>query len=436
MPNDILSLILLAVCMILYLTEFFPVAVTAVASAAFMALAGVIPQEQALAGFSSETVFIVAGMMVVGVALLETGVAHDIGRAVIRAGRGNDRLALALLVAVGLLLSGFMNNSTATATLIPVFFGIIVPAGGRLHEKDWMLPLAVAANVGGLLTLLGSTPQLLLHAYMRAHDLRPFGFFAYGKVGVPVCAAFVLYSLTAGRAVMRRILLRSPGHSEYYANHAGANPACAPESGAAPGGARPIRKILSACILVVAVALMAVADGMPLSAIALMAAAACVMSGCVSLQTVYRKLDWTTVFVLAGTIGFATGLDRSGAGKRITDVILSLTGDAFGVHGIFAVIVILAALLTQFMSNTATCAMFLPIALSLASSLGVSPHPLLMGVTLSASCSFSTPIATPAMTLVLSPGGYRFTDYLRWASLLNAIAIALIILTVPLFWPF
>ncbi len=160
------------------------------------------------------------------------------------------------------------------------------------------------------------------------------------------------------------------------------------------------------------------------------------MSGCVSLQTVYRKLDWTTVFVLAGTIGFATGLDRSGAGKRITDVILSLTGDAFGVHGIFAVIVILAALLTQFMSNTATCAMFLPIALSLASSLGVSPHPLLMGVTLSASCSFSTPIATPAMTLVLSPGGYRFTDYLRWASLLNAIAIALIILTVPLFWPF
>lgn len=431
MSNDILSLIILAVCMVLYITEFFPVAVTAVASAALMALLGIIPQSQALAGFSSETVFIVAGMMVVGTTLLETGVAHDIGKAVVHIGRNNDNLALCLLVFVGLVLSSFMNNSTATATLIPVFFGIIVPAVGKLHEKDWMLPLAVATNVGGLLTLLGSTPQLLLHSYMQQHGLRPFGFFEYGKLGVWICIAFVVYAFTVGRFVTRRVIRRDPRHSEYYENFSEDL-----KNIVTLDGACKIRKTISAGILVVSVTLMAVSDTMPLSAIAVMAAVSCVMFDCVSLKMVYRKLDWTTVFVLAGTIGFATGLDKSGAGKLITDTILSVTGEGFGAHGILAIIVVLAALLTQFMSNTATCAMFLPIALSFASALDVSPYPMLMGVAMSASCSFSTPIATPAMTLVLSPGGYRFTDYIRWASLLNLIAVILIILLVPVFWPF
>ena len=96
---------------------------------------------------------------------------------------------------------------------------------------------------------------------------------------------------------------------------------------------------------------------------------------------------------------------------------------------------LLTTVFSQFISNTATAVLVAPIAVGAASALGVSPLPLLMTVALGASTAFSTPMASPVNTLVLGPGGYRFTDFLRMGIPLQLLALAITLLGVPLLFP-
>ncbi|MDD4801620.1 MAG: anion permease, partial [Syntrophomonas sp.] len=103
---------------------------------------------------------------------------------------------------------------------------------------------------------------------------------------------------------------------------------------------------------------------------------------------------------------------------------------------LMAAIAFIGMFLTQFMSNTAATAMLAPIGLALAQGLGVNPLPVGMALCCAAAASFATPVATPPMTLVLGPGGYKFFDYIKWGGLYNIISYLIVIALVPIFWPF
>jgi di/tricarboxylate transporter len=97
---------------------------------------------------------------------------------------------------------------------------------------------------------------------------------------------------------------------------------------------------------------------------------------------------------------------------------------------------LLTSVLSQFISNTATAVLVMPIAIAAASQVGVAPEPLLMTAAIAASTAFSTPIASPVNTLVLSPGDYRFVDYARAGIPLQILVLVICVLVVPLLFPF
>ena len=154
--------------------------------------------------------------------------------------------------------------------------------------------------------------------------------------------------------------------------------------------------------------LLADKDRFPLGTIAMTGALVCVITGCIGEKSVYRQMDWTTVLVLGGSIGFAAALDKSGGSKLLADTVLGLVGNAITPFILMCLIAGLGVILTQFMSNTAATAMLAPVGIAMAQGLGVDPIPVGMALAMASSASFSTPVATPPMTLVLGPGGYRF----------------------------
>ncbi|MEE4278815.1 MAG: SLC13 family permease [Halieaceae bacterium] len=168
--------------------------------------------------------------------------------------------------------------------------------------------------------------------------------------------------------------------------------------------------------------------------VVLIAAVAMVLARCVSMEEAYRAVNWQSVVLIAGMLPMGTALDQTGGLDLVVDGLVAGLGP-YGPQAIMVGIFLLTSIFSQFISNTATAVLIAPVAVGAAASLGVSPYPLLMTVAIAASAAFSTPMASPANTLVIGPGGYRFTDFLRLGIPLQLLALAVAVVAVPVLFP-
>jgi di/tricarboxylate transporter len=187
-----------------------------------------------------------------------------------------------------------------------------------------------------------------------------------------------------------------------------------------------------------AIALMLVLAGFGVVRIAtasLLAAVIMVVSGALKVEEGYRAVEWKAVVMIGGMLSMGTALDKSGAAALISHNLLHALAP-FGHVAVLAGCYFLSMLLAQAISGATSAVLLAPIALSAAGQLGVSPYPLMMTVVLGTSSAFLTPVSHPANVLVMGPGGYKFADYARVGSYLTAIIFVLIVILVPIFWPF
>lgn len=168
---------------------------------------------------------------------------------------------------------------------------------------------------------------------------------------------------------------------------------------------------------------------------ALLAALAMVVLGVVSVDQAYRAIPWTTVVLVGALIPMSTAIQKSGAAEVISDVLVGGVAGA-GPYALMAVLFVTAAVLGQFVSNTATALILIPVAVTAAEQVGISAQPVLMLMAVASAASFLTPIATPANMLVLGPGGYRFGDYWRLGLPVTIWFGIVGVLLVPLVWSF
>ena len=429
MDPAITTLCVLAVAAFLFVTELIPLAVTAMAACTALGILGVLPAKQVYAGLSNSTVVLFGGMFVIGAAMFKTGLAETIGLAVVRKAGTKEVPLMGAIMLVTIILSSVSSNTGTVACLMPVVIGIAQAA--NIPASKELMPLAVAANVGGTITMIGTPPNVIVTGALSAAGLPSFGFFEFALIGVPLSVIVLAYMLTIGR---KTIPVKSAG-----AMDADAVEAAKKEAGAGDDDApkSKTKMWISGLILLGVVAAMALnLKTVPLQTAAVTGAILCVITGCLKEKEAYAGIDWVTIFLFAGMLSVATAMDKTGAGKLIADTVVGMMGEHPNPIILCAVLYLISNVLTQFMSNTASAALLAPIGISIAQSIGADPKPVLMAIGIAASMAYATPMATPPNTLVLGPGGFSFNDYVKVGVPLCIITFIVSVIIIPIFWPF
>ncbi len=429
MDPAITTLCVLAVAAFLFVTELIPLAVTAMAACTALGILGVLPAKQVYAGLSNSTVVLFGGMFVIGAAMFKTGLAETIGLAVVRKAGTKEVPLMGAIMLVTIILSSVSSNTGTVACLMPVVIGIAQAA--NIPASKELMPLAVAANVGGTITMIGTPPNVIVTGALSAAGLPSFGFFEFALIGVPLSVIVLAYMLTIGR---KTIPIKNAGAMDEEAvkaakEEAGASDDAAPKS--------KTKMWISGLILIGVVVCMALnLKTVPLQTAAVTGAILCVITGCLKEKEAYAGIDWVTIFLFAGMLSVATAMDKTGAGKLIADTVVGMMGDHPNPIVLCAVLYLISNVLTQFMSNTASAALLAPIGISIAQSIGADPKPVLMAIGIAASMAYATPMATPPNTLVLGPGGFSFNDYVKVGVPLCIITFIVSVIIIPIFWPF
>ena len=420
MSPAIKCLMLLAVIALFFVTELIPLAITSMAGAIACGLLGFIPAKQVFSGLSNSTVVLFGGMFVVGASMFYTGLAQKIGNTVVSlCGTGENSLMFGLML-VGTVLSSCLSNTGTCACLLPVALGICSAA--KIPASRQLMPLAFACGWGGIITMVGTPPNIIAVGAMNAAGLESFGFFEFAWIGVPISIAGMLYMMFVGKYLLPKAELDADQEIEQEIEATGDN---------------STKQMISGAILAVVIFVMAVGiKGISLEMAAVVGALVCVLTGCLTEKQAYASIDWVTIFLFAGMMPVSTAIDKTGAGKLIADWTVGLMGGSPSPMIVTAVLFALSCTLTQFMSNTASAALLCPIGISIAQALNADPKAVVMAITVAASCAFATPVGTPPNTLVLGPGGYKFADYVKCGCGLVGVCFVVSLVVIPIVWPF
>lgn len=423
MDPAVSALLVLLVCVVLFITSWIPASVTAVLGCVLMYFVGACDFSGVFAGFSNDIVVLVVGSMVVGVAMFDTGTARVIAKQCIRLSGGSERRFILFAGIVSGALSAFIANTAVVACFLPIIDS--VARSSKMSRRNMTMAITFGAMYGGSLTLVGSTPQLTANGIME--PMLGYGVSMYDYLGPGLCVfiCYVIYTQLVGYPLGKRIW----GSRPEVDSLSGEDPEAVLN---APVDRKKVAKML--CIfaaMIVSYSIQAIPTALTAAAAGLL----CVILRLTTEESAVKGVSWGPVFMLAGTLGIATGLTNSGAGELMAEAVFSFMGENVSPWLMFAVFVLLSTVISNFAANSTTVIILLPMALGSCLSYGWNPLTFVIGITMAANLACCTPIAHPQVTMTLV-AGYRFSDYVKYNGIMAVITNAVIILTTPLFFPF
>ena len=419
MSQITITLLFLLFAIVMFMWEKIPLGLTSMIVCVGLVVTGVLEWQTAFAGFIDSNVILFVAMFIVGGALFETGMANKIGGIVTHFAKTERQLIVAIMVIVGVM-SGFLSNTGTAAILIPVVIGIAAKSG--YSRSRLLMPLVFAAAMGGNLTLIGAPGNMIAQSGMEGIGLK-FGFFDYAKVGVPILIVGIIYFAFIGY--------------KFLPNKEGSDEGIFDESKDFSHVPK-WKQYLSLVILLLTLVGMIFEEqlGIKLCVIGCMGALALMITGVISEKDALASIDLKTIFLFGGTLSLEAALEQTGAGELIAEKVIGMLGDNPSPYVLTFVIFMLCCVMTNFMSNTATTALMVPIGISIAQGMGADPSAVLMACVIGGSCAYATPIGMPANTMVVTAGGYTFKDYAKAGVPMILVATVVSMILLPIFYPF
>ncbi len=415
-----ITLCLLVFAIVMFVWEKVPLAVTSMVVCVALVLTGVLDLKQAFAGFIDSNVILFVAMFVVGGALFETGMANKVGGVITHFAKTEKQLIFTIMVVVGVM-SGFLSNTGTAAVLIPVVIGVAAKSG--FARSRLLMPLVFAAALGGNLSLIGAPGNLIAQSALQNIG-SGFGFFEYAKVGLPMLLCGILYFLTIGYKFLPATgnsgEVGSVGEQRDYSD------------------VPRWKQILSLVVLIATILGMIFEKqtGISLTVAGCIGALVLVFTGVLTEKQAYKAIDSQTIFIFGGTLALAKALEMTGAGKLVADHVIGMLGQNSSPFMLMVMVFALSVIMTNFMSNTATVALLVPVSLSIAAGMGADPKAVLMATVIGSSCAYATPIGMPANMMVLSAGGYKFVDYAKSGLPLIIVSTIVSLVLLPILFPF
>ncbi|MCD7928630.1 MAG: anion permease, partial [Clostridiales bacterium] len=198
------------------------------------------------------------------------------------------------------------------------------------------------------------------------------------------------------------------------------------------------KQTVSLVVLILVILAMIFEDyiGISIQISACLGAIVLVLTGVITEKQALQSIDLKTVLLFGGSLALASALDSTGAGTLIANAIVGILGENPNPLIILLAIFVVTCALTNFMSNTATTALMVPIAVSLAQSLGADARAVIIATVIAGSCAYATPIGMPANTMVVGIGNYKFKDYVKAGLPLIGISFIICMVLLPILFPF
>mgnify|MGYP005794682869 FL=1 len=419
MDPTTITLLFLLFAIVMFVLEKIPLGVTSMIVCIGLVVTGVLDVNTAFAGFIDTNVILFVAMFIVGGALFETGMANKIGGLVTRFAKTERMLIVSIMTITGLM-SGVLSNTGTAAVLIPVVIGIAAKSGFK--RSKLLMPLVFAAAMGGNLSLIGAPGNMIAQSALEKIGLR-FGFFEYGIVGLPILVAGIIFYATVGFRLLPSHDVKDDGTFDTEKDFS---------------NVPSWKQWLSLIILVLTLLAMIFEDriGISLCISGGIGALLLILTGVISEKDALKSIDLKTIFLFGGTLSLASALEQTGAGELIAKTVMGALGSDPSPYALTFVVFILCCVMTNFMSNTATTALMVPICLSIAQGMGADPSAVLMACVIGGSCAYATPIGMPANTMVVGAGGYKFIDYVKAGFPLIIIATVVSMIILPIAFPF
>lgn len=411
-PQIITTLVIIAAMFALMLLNKFPLAVTMTLAGVALWITGIVEPAKLYSSFGGSTIIFLIGMSIEVYALEATGLV-DMAAAKIFRGKvvEKERIAVFVTCLFSGIITGFISNTALVVLMIPVLAGAAVKSCGKLHPKYLLMGVAVEATVGESISLIGGAPNLAAQGALEAAGVETMGFFSAAPLTLVLVVITAFYFATIGY----NILVKTCKFDDPLAAGQLDAPKDVPSA--------PLWKRLVAIgVLVGSIVcfILKVADNQVITFIG------CIIlwiTGTVPVVPSLKNVDWNTMWNLNFCLVVASAVNTSGTGTWVANGILKILGDNANYTTIILCVAAIGGILTQFMSNTATNAMFTPICISLAQGIGVSPLAIVIPALVMVNNAVISPIGSPCMTVSLA-GGYRPKDYL-------VVGLPLLIILIP-----
>lgn len=420
-----IALAILVFCIVFFLTEWIPTTLTCMIGCMLFALFDVCTFSQAFSGFSNSIVILVFGMMVIGDAMFNSGVAQIVGRKVMQFAGNNERKFILIAGATSAVLSAFLAN----VAVIAMFMAIMTSISKTYKDvklKNICLATSMAAMFGGACTLVGSTPQLTVQSIIEGPVGKTFTMWDFLPVGAILTVAYLVYVLTIGYPLGKKIW----GNDDEFSDNDTAENDNIDEKLIV--GTK--KQQISMVIILVLMIYLFVTEKVSNAMTACICAALCVLTGCTNEKLIYKNVSWGTLFRLAGCLGIGVGIDKSGCGELIANAFISVFGANVNPIVFLAGVVLLIMVTSNFISNSTAVFIVLPPVIAICAELGLNPMAYAIAVSYGSALCFATPLAN-AQTAMTMVAGYKFNDYFKYNFLLEVLVFIVLVICVPIFWP-
>lgn len=421
MSQSIVVLLIVAVALVLFVTEIIPLPATAMFVAVACYFSGAIDAKEAFKSFGSTNVMIIAAMAIIGEAMFRTGAAAQIGVVLKKVAKTERTFVFAITIVAGII-SGFLSNTGCAALLIALVLGICTSTGFRRCKL--MYPIILGCCFGGGITTVGSNSTLFLKQTLEdMGNGQTMTFFELAPLSLILILISAIYISTIGFNLMpdtpRNEMDSSYGASEDFSS--------------VPSW----KRILSYGILLFTIVLMYFEDkiGINLAVTAVIGAWLAVVFKLVTVKEATRCIPISGIMIYACMVPVSSALENSGAAQMIADLSMKFLGGVTNPVVVICFFFLFIIPVTLCMSNSATVYLFAPIALTIAGTLSMNPKAVMICIRMAATMAIATPIAMPANSMAVEPGGYNFMDFVKPGVLLTIITTIVSIAYISIMYP-
>lgn len=436
------TLAVLVLCAVWWGTEAISIYATSLVPAVLLPLLGILPLQEALSQYANRLVFLFLGGFIIARSMMKWGIDKRLALTILQRVGGDSRQLVLYFMGLTAFLSAFISNTATTAMMLPIALAVLTNAELSAESRYGtvlLLGIAYAATIGGVATLVGTPPNVLLAGFSQSLLSRELTFFEWLKVGLPF--AVVMLPLTwwfLWKTHRPRVKVITGGEAIEQEKRA-----LGPLSLA---GKYTIAAFVMVAVLWITRPFWDLIPIQGMSTIQERFDDSLIAISCALLLFIIptnvrkwefplvwadtRSISFGTLYLFGGGLALGKGLFESGTAQWVAGSV-PLTG---GLHPLLLIVIVavIASFLSEIASNTAVANMMIPILIAVAAAIDVPPYLLAIPATVACSNVFMLPVSTPPNAIVYGSGKINMTDMMRTGFRLHLIGVVVMTVLVYL----